>query len=179
MTATLIQQSGLAVDTGFQSRVHMAMVAEASVIAAAAIGSLDIAAYNLRLALAAKILAAGGSSQVTAFAYAVASTSAVAADLGTTIAILATAPGPPAVISTIAAHGLTTGNTVKVYNAQDTVVNGTWVVTVIDSTDFSVPVAGTESAGLGGFAQAQPTDSDIATAVAAVWSAVAGVTSAT
>jgi hypothetical protein len=179
MTATLIQQSGLAADNGFQTRVHMAMMAEASVVAAAAIGSLDLAAYELRIALAAKILAAGGSAQLTAFAYAVACNATVTADLGTAVSIAATAPGPPAVITTVAAHGMSTGNTAKVVNTLDTVVAGTWTVTVIDSTDFSVPVSGTASEGPGGQATQQPSDSDIATAVAAVWSAVAGVTSAT
>lgn len=179
MTATLIQQSGLAADAGFQTRVHMAMMAQASVVAAAAIGSLDLAAYELRLALASKILAAGGASQVTAFAYAVAATSACSADLGTVISVAATAPGPPAVITTVAAHGMSTGNTAKVVNTLDTAIAGTWTVTVIDSTDFSVPVSGTSSQGIGGQVTQQPSDSDIATAVAAVWNGIAGVNSST
>jgi hypothetical protein len=179
VTATLIQQSGLAADAGFQSRVHVAMMVEAEVIAAASVSGADIAVYTLRTALAAKILAAGGASQVTAFAWAVAATAACSADLGTAVTIAGTQPGPPAVITTVAAHGMSTGNVAKVVNTLDTAVAGTWVVTVIDSTDFSVPVSGTSAQGTGGQVTQQPTDSDIATAVAAVWNAIAGVSTGT
>ena len=49
--------------------------------------------------------------------------------------------GFPGVISTAVAHGLVTGEEVTITLVTGTVeANGTWVVTVIDATDFSIPV---------------------------------------
>ncbi|MGO9358051.1 MAG: DUF2586 family protein [Xanthobacteraceae bacterium] len=60
--------------------------------------------------------------------------------------ILAIVNGPPAVLQTSAAHGLTTGDTVTISGAiGDTVINGTFEVTVVDTTHFSIPVTGTGS----------------------------------
>jgi hypothetical protein len=69
--------------------------------------------------------------------------------VGTTIpaaTVLSVANGPPAVLTTTAAHGLITGTIVVVAGATgDTAINGTWVITVISPTTFSIPVTGTGS----------------------------------
>lgn len=56
----------------------------------------------------------------------------------------------PGVVTTSAAHGLTTGQTVVIASVGGaTQANGTWVVTVIDATHFSIPVnvTGTYTSG--------------------------------
>jgi hypothetical protein len=176
--STLIEQMGTAADAGFQSRVHAAILAEAQVIAAAAVTG-DVATYTLRTALAAKILGASSTSMATTFAYAIAVTSGVAADIGVPVNIIDSSAASPAVIDTQSAHGLTTGGVGKVINTIDPVLSGTWPVTVVTSTQFTIPVAGTLSGTIGGTVTPQPTDADIATAVAAVWNAVAGISAST
>lgn len=60
--------------------------------------------------------------------------------------ILSVANGPPAVMTTVAAHLLRTGDVVVIAGSLgDTVINGTWVVTVLTATTFSIPVTGTGS----------------------------------
>jgi hypothetical protein len=176
VTATLIQKAALAVDPGFQARVQMAMVDYAAVVLGTAIGSSqDLVTWNMRAALAVQVLADGGASQLTAFAFSVAGVSGVAADLGTAVTIASTQPGPPASVTTVAAHGMSTGNTAEIVSAQDSAVNGTWTVTVTSTTAFTIPVAGFASEGPGGFVTPQPTDSDIISAVGLVWGPIAGL----
>jgi hypothetical protein len=57
----------------------------------------------------------------------------------------------PSVITTTDAHGLVTGDVVTIAAVGGTTtVNGTWVVTVLTSTTFSVPVAGVGAYTSGG-----------------------------
>jgi hypothetical protein len=177
--STLIEQMGVAADAGFQSRVRAAILAEAATIAAAGPSGMDLATFTLRTALAAKILAGASSTWAATFAYAIAVMSGVAADIGVPVNIADSTPGYPAVVDTMAAHGLTTGGAAKIINAVDPAINGTWPVTVVSSTEFTIPVAGTLSGVAGGTVTPQPTDADIATAVAAAWNAVAGVNTGT
>jgi hypothetical protein len=56
----------------------------------------------------------------------------------------------PGVVTTSAAHGLTTGQTVTIASVGGaTQANGTWVVTVLSATTFSIPVnvTGTYTSG--------------------------------
>lgn len=177
--STLIEQMGTAADAGFQSRVRAAILAEAATILAAAISGMDVAAFTLRNALAAKILGGGSSAEAATFAYAIAVTSGVAADIGIPVNIADSTPASPAVIDTVTAHGMTTGQAAKIINAIDPNINGTWPVTVVNPTEFTIPAAGSLSGTVGGTVTQQPTDADIATAVAAVWNAVAGVNTGT
>lgn len=55
------------------------------------------------------------------------------------------------VVITSAAHGLTTGDYVKIGGVGgNTSANGTWTITVIDANTFSIPVAGIDDYTLGG-----------------------------
>src|SRR5574337_60708 len=53
----------------------------------------------------------------------------------------------PTVITTAAAHGLSTGQSVIITGHSVTAVNGTWPVTVIADTTFTVPVSSTGGTG--------------------------------
>lgn len=54
--------------------------------------------------------------------------------------------GPPAVLTTVAPHGLQTGDVVTIAGATgDTAINGTYVVTVTGASTFSIPVTGSGS----------------------------------
>ncbi len=60
----------------------------------------------------------------------------------------------PIVIQTSSAHGLTTGDEVDVADhVTNTTANGVWRATVVDSTHFSVPVAGIATGGATGTVQ--------------------------
>ncbi len=64
----------------------------------------------------------------------------------------------PIVITTTAAHGLTTGETVTIAGVTgNTNANGTWVVTVLTSTTFSIPAVGNGSYISGGTWRTDPT----------------------
>jgi hypothetical protein len=54
--------------------------------------------------------------------------------------------GPPAELTTSATHGFATGYIVTIAGATgDTAINGTYPVTVVDSTHFTIPVTGSGS----------------------------------
>ena len=71
----------------------------------------------------------------------------VSAGAVTASTILAVASvGPPAELTTSAPHGLSTGMIVTIAGATgDTVINGTFPVTVVDATHFTIPVTGSGS----------------------------------
>jgi hypothetical protein len=60
----------------------------------------------------------------------------------------------PAVITMTAEHGLSTGQTVTIAGHTVAALNGTWIVTVLSTTTFSVGVAG--AGGTGGTVTASP-----------------------
>lgn len=69
---------------------------------------------------------------------------------GTTGSITSASSANPSVITTTAPHNLASGQIVTISGVTvNTVVNGTWVITVLSATTFSVPVAGSGS-GSGG-----------------------------
>lgn len=58
--------------------------------------------------------------------------------------------GPPAVCTVSAGHGLATGDMVTISAATgDTAINGTWEVTVLSPTTFSIPTTGSGSYNTG------------------------------
>lgn len=82
------------------------------------------------------------------FTYAAASATA-----DPTVIILITAANPTH-ITTQAAHGLSTGDTVTIAGSDSTPsINGTWTVTVIDTTHFTIPLAVTGAGANGVWSQ--------------------------
>lgn len=65
--------------------------------------------------------------------------------------VLASSTANPAVITTSSPHGLSTGNSVTIAGHSDASINGTYTITVTNTTQFTIPVNGaTNGAGSGG-----------------------------
>lgn len=177
--------ANLANDPQFQSRVQAAMVTAALNVSSESIGAMPISAYTKRHDLATGILQntmgpngfvpSGTVAWLNQFAWAVAISPAIAAEVGTPVTITSSSPAVPTVITTATAHGLTTGNWVEI-NAHlvNLGANGTWPVTVTDTTHFTIP-AGSALGGTGGLMTAQPSDDDIQTTTDSVFGNIAGV----
>jgi hypothetical protein len=187
MTASLQATALLANDPLFQSRVNAAMVTAAINVASEAIGSMTLGVYNARHDLAVAILqgaklgggfggAPGPNPWLSQFSWTTAANVSISGDVGMPVQIAASTDTDPSVITTITAHGLSTGQWVEISDHQlNTVINGLWEVTVTDSTDFSVPAIGTAAGGATGQVVLQPPDSDIQFAVNSVFGSMAGV----
>ncbi len=68
--------------------------------------------------------------------------------LGTSTVLAVTSNGPPCELQTVAAHHLHNGMWVTITGATgDTAINGTWPVTTVDNTRFTIPVQGSGSYG--------------------------------
>jgi hypothetical protein len=181
VAAPYAQQYAVTQDLYFQNRLSQAVVNGAAAIAASTFASsgLSLAVYQLQQALAASILTGGTAKFLPLFAAAVACSPTVAADLNNAVPVLIASSTAvmPSVITTSAAHGLTTGQTAEVTgHLLNTSVNGTWIVTEISTTTFSVPVPGNAVGAATGQASLQPPDADLDTAIASVWSGIAGAT---
>lgn len=180
----LISQASMANNTNFQHRVQSAILAEAAIVLASSPTAGYPVTYQLRTALAIAITQ-NSSPYVVPFAYAIVgygngAPGTLSGDMSDAASTVAASSGSPAEITTSAANTFTTGETVLIQGATDTAIDGMWTVTVIDSTHFTVPIASTMTVSTPqGIAQAQPPDSDIATAVSAIWNNVAGITANT
>jgi hypothetical protein len=179
--APYAQQYAVTQDPFFLNRLSLAVVKGAAAIAAETFAGsgLSTPVYQLQQALATSILTAGASKFLPLFAAAVACNSVVAADLGNAVPVLiaSSTAAMPSVVTTAAAHGLTTGQTAEIANhLLNTSANGTWTVTEISSTTFSIPVPGNAVGGATGTVTLQPPDADLDTAVAACWLDIAGAT---
>lgn len=190
MPASLQATALLANDPLFQGRVQAAMVTAAVAVAAEAVGSMDITTYQLRHNLAAAILqgsrlpsGAGGVTGipwVAQFAWAVASNVSISADVGPLVPVASSTAAFPAAVTTVAAHGLSTGQWAVIAGHQvNDAVNGVWAVTVVDGTHFTIPVLGTAAGAATGTVQLQPPDSDIQFACNSVFGSIAGAGTAT
>jgi hypothetical protein len=137
--------------------------------------------YTLRETLATAILTGGAAPYLPRFAAAVAVNAVIVADIpAAPVAIAYSTAALPSVITTLGAHGLTTGQIVEIANhLVNTAIDGTWSVTVLTTTTFSVPVLGSGIGGQSGTVTLQPPDADVNTAVASVWNGIAGATVAT
>lgn len=108
---------------------------------------LDEFGYGPLTEAAAMTLAAGG----TVLAMRIPTTTAGAVAKKATKSVSGATVANPSVITTSAAHGLVTGDVVTISGVGGTTtVNGTFVVTVLTSTTFSVPVAGVGAYTSGG-----------------------------
>ena len=175
MAGSLMTTANLAGDAGFRSRVQAAMMTAALNVAAEAVGVQDSSTYQLRHQLAVAVLN-NPAGYLDRFAWAVAANATVSGAVQAPVAIASSTAVNPSVITTAAAHGLTTGDVVEIAgHAVNTAANGTWPVTVIIATTFSVPVLGTGTGTATGTVVKQPPDADIQTAVNADFSDIAGV----
>jgi hypothetical protein len=108
---------------------------------------LDTFSYGPLSEAAALTLAAGG----TVLAMRIPTTTAGAVAKKATKSVSGATVADPSVITTTTDHGLVTGDVVTIAAVGGTTtVNGTWVVTVISSTTFSVPIAGVGAYTSGG-----------------------------
>lgn len=73
------------------------------------------------------------------------------------VAILTSSVGSPTTITTAGLHGFTSGASVTIAGHTNSLVNGTWVATVVTSTTFTVPRS-VSDAGAGGTAAVLWTD---------------------
>lgn len=175
MASTLIAMANLANDTGFRLRVQAAMVTAGLNVAAEAVGVQDANTYQLRHQLAMAVLNSTGQ-YLDRFAWAAASNVTVAGDIGPPVSIASSTAANPSVITCASVHGLTSGQFAEISgHLVNTVINGTWPVTVTSTTVFNIPVAGNGTGAATGQVVVQPPDADIQFAVNAAWSDIAGV----
>lgn len=168
------EQAQLAEDALFRSRVKVAMVSAARDVAGEAQGGVSNTVYGKRQALATAVIN-NPDGYLDRFAWAVAANDALAPF--TPVAISGSTDANPVVVTTAAAHGLSTGDTVVVAeHLTNTAANGTWVATVLSSTTFSVPADGNGTGGATGTVTRQVADDGIQFTVASVWNDIAGVT---
>jgi hypothetical protein len=175
MALTLGQGAQLVADTSFVSRVRAAMMRAAINVSTEVQGTLTTNAWVKRRQLATRILTSPDSA-LTSF------TSSVAADPGSAlswfspISITSSTNANPIVITTSASHGYVNGDVVEILNhLVNTNANGTWAVTNLTATTFSIPWAGNGVGAATGTAQKQETDSNLVFTVNSVFSAVAGL----
>lgn len=170
----LLAQYDLSNEPGFKKQVGMSMITAAVLIGGEVKGAQSDVKYSKRQRLATEVLN-NPTSLLTQFCLTVAQAGAVS--LGGPVAITSSTAAFPSVVTTSAAHGLATGNAVRIQDhTVNTAVNGSNEITVLTTTTFSVPVLGTGAGGATGRVNRLPLDSDIQTTVNAVWDDIAGVT---
>lgn len=169
-----IDQHDLSNDAFFRKKMFVAMATAAVAVAGEAKSSMSDVKYSKRQALAQQVLV-NPNAYISQFALAVVQNAAVA--LGATVNISGSTNAYPIVVTTAAAHGLSTGDTVRIADHLiNTSANGTWTATNLTSTTFSIPVAGNGiGVGTGRIAEL-PTDSDIQFTANSIWDDMAGVT---
>lgn len=177
MAAQMCSQALLAQDQGFRNRVYVAMTAAAVAVAGEAVGVMTAGVYGKRQALAYAVLS-NPLAYLERFAIGAASNSTIGGDVVGPITISGSTAANPSVVTTAAAHGMSTGDTVQILgHLINTAVNGQWTVTSVTSTTYSVPVLGS-GIGLGtGTSTKQPPDADITNfGPYSQWNKFAGVT---
>lgn len=169
-----IDQHDLSQDAAFRKKIYIAMATAAINVAGESKGVMSDAKYSKRQTLATQVLRTP-DSYVAVFAYAVVQNVAIA--MGATVSISSSTNAYPVVVTTAAAHGLATGDTVRIADhLVNTAANGTWTATNLTSTTFSIPVAGNGTGSGTGRTAELPSDSDIQFTVNAIWDDMAGVT---
>lgn len=169
-----LDKRALANDVGFQAQVTIAMANAAVAIAGEAKAGFTDVKYGKRQALA-KLVLNDPVDLLMQFSLAIAQDASIA--MGAPATISSSTAVYPSVITTSAAHGLATDNTVKIADhAVNTAANGTWTVTVITTTTFSIPVLGVGVGAATGRVTKFPTDIAVQNLCNAVWDDMAGVT---
>lgn len=173
--ASLSQMATLAEDSLFQARVKAAMLTAAVAVQGEAVGAMSSSVYQKRQTYATAVLT-NPSAHIDRFAWGVASNATVAGGVGSPVLINSSTNVNPTVITT-ATHGLATGDVVEITgHAANTNANGCWVVTVITSTTFSIPVPANGVGAITGTVTKQPPDGDIQFTVNSLFADFAGVT---
>lgn len=176
MADLFVKQTALATDVTFQSRVRAAMFIALVATQGEAVGGMSSTVYQKRQTFAEKALA-NATAYVERFSWATATNSNVGAVITNPVAIASSTAVNPAVVTTGAVHGLTSGDTVVIVgHATNTSLNGGWIATVLTTTTFSIPVLGIAAGSATGTATRQPTDVDIQVTVNGLISDFAGVT---
>jgi hypothetical protein len=171
--------ANLANDAGFRSRVQAAMVTAGMNVAAETVGTSGPdpghGIYWLRHQLAVQVLN-NAPGHLDQFAWAAAANVTVAAGAGSPVSIAASTSANPAAITTMTPHGLSTNQFAEISgHIVNTSINGTWQVTVTNTTVFTIPGPGVGTGAATGSVTVQPPDADIQFAVNAAFGDIAGV----
>lgn len=175
MALTLGQGAQLLADTSFTNRVSGAMLRAAVAVSTEPIGSFTNAVWVKRRLLSVRIITSP-SSCLSSFTSSVSADPNSALNWYNPVSVASSTNANPIVITTSAVHGFTSGDTVEILNhLVNTNATGTWVVTVLTTTTFSIPQPGNGVGGTTGTVQKMETDSNLAFTVNSVFSAVAGL----
>lgn len=169
-----LNQFDLSNDNGFRKQVGMASITAAAAIAGEPKASMSDVKYGKRQKLAFDVLSQP-TSMLNQFCLAVSQNAAIT--VGAPVNIASSTNAFPVVVTTASAHGLSTGNAVRIEgHAINTAINGAAEVTVLTTTTFSVPIAGIGAGAATGRVSRLPLDSDVQTTVNNLWDDMAGVT---
>lgn len=169
-----LAQYDLSNDNGFRQQVGLSMITAAVSVAGENKASMSDVKYSKRQTLAFQVLN-NPLNLLTQFCLAVVQNPAIF--VGPLISIASSTNAFPVVVTTATAHGLSTGNAVRIGgHLLNTGINGWWEVTNLTSTTFSVPVAGTAAGAATGRLAKLPLDSDVQFTVNSLWDDMAGVT---
>jgi hypothetical protein len=123
----------------------------------------------------ANLILTSPDSQLPRFTALVSSDPASALTWFNPILITSSTAASPSVITT-PTHGYTSGDVVEILNhLVNTSANGTWIVTVLSTTTFSIPQPGNGVGGATGTVQKMETDTNLFNVVNNSWNAMAGI----
>lgn len=161
MVDLLIKQSRLADDPVWQSRVRLAMFKTMTAVQGEVqTGTTPFTKWEKRQKLASAVLAQP-SAYVDRFAWAAATNATIATAIANPISITSSTNATPIVVTT-PTHGYTTGDTVSIAgHTVNTNANGGWIITVLTTTTFSIPMNGNGIGAASGSVTKQPNDSDL------------------
>jgi hypothetical protein len=175
MALTLGQGAQLVADASFISRVRAVMVRVSVTIELESQGAQTSAVWAKRRQQAIQVLTSP-DSQLPRFTALVASDPASSLSWFNPVNIASSTNANPSVITTAAAHGYTSGDVVEILNhLVNTNVIGTWVVTVLSTTTFSIPQPANGVGGATGTVQKMETDINLFNTVNNSWNAMAGI----
>jgi hypothetical protein len=171
----MVKQAALAQNAVFRNRVELAMFGALTAVQGEAVGAMTSSVYQKRQTFATAALT-NPNAYVDRFAWAVASNSTIGAAIASPVTITSSTNANPIVVTT-PAHGYTTGDTVEIVgHLVNTSAVGGWIITVLTTTTFSIPVAGVGVGGATGTVTKQPNDSDVQFTVNSLISDFAGIT---
>jgi hypothetical protein len=157
MALTLSQGAQLVVDASFNNRIRVAMIRAAMSVSTESQGSLTTNAWVKRRQLANRVLTSPDSN-LPAFVAAVASDPGASLSWFSPLNIISSTNANP-IVCTTPVHGYATGDIVEIVNhAVNTNANGSWGITVLSTTTFSIPWPGNGAGGATGTVQKMETD---------------------
>ena len=169
-----VEQAALAADPAFLNQLRVAVATAAVAIQGEAIAGHDTTQFQKREQLSHAVLS-NLEGYLSRFVWPVVQNTAISR--ASPIAISSSTNANPIVVTTAAAHGLSTGAVIVISgHAVNTAANGAWTATSVTSTTFSIPVVGNGVGTASGQVVKMPIDSDVQFQVNAVWDDVAGIT---